>query len=511
MKRIFCIATIAGALGAGLLAGPAQAALTITATQAGDRTMQFSGLPAGATNVLWSFGDNFSDTAAAPMHTFTAAGTWPVTVSATVPDASDPTGVATDNGAANVKVLGIPTPSFSYLVLANGTVQFTDLSTGEPTGWQWTFPAPGGTFSGQTPPPQAIPAGTSQVSLTVSNIAGTSASVTVAVTVNGPPAASFTISSNPAGTNTPVTFNASTSTDPNLDPLTYSWDLNGDNVYTDATGAVQSATFPTAGSYLVGVRVTDGHGGTDTLVKLVTVLPDKAPAVTLSPSPTTPSVGALVTFTANATDQDGTVSAIEWDLDNDGQFDDGTGATATWTFLTPGSRIVAVRATDDMGVATIAFQTIDVAGSTTGSSTASTTPSSAPLSTPQDSASSSRRSRLLSPFPIVRIRGLIQRGSVRISLLSVVAPGGATVKVLCRGRSCTKKSVKRRVAAGKKSVRFRTLEKRMRKGTFIQVFVTAPGLIGKYTSFTIRSKAAPSRHDRCVKPGHAKPVNCPAQ
>jgi hypothetical protein len=111
----------------------------------------------------------------------------------------------------------------------------------------------------------------------------------------------------------------------------------------------------------------------------------------------------------------------------------------------------------------------------------------------------------------VRIRGLIMRNAVRISLLSVVAPRGATVKVLCHGRSCSKKSVKRRVASGKGSVRFHTLEKRMRKGTLIQVFVTAPRLIGKYTSFTIRSNAAPSRRDRCLTSGHAKPVACPAQ
>jgi PKD repeat protein len=507
MKRIFCIATIASALAAGLLAGSAQAALTITATQAGNLTMQFSASDVTGATVSWSYGDGFSD--ATGTHTYLLAGSRHVTVTATRPDPADPTGVATitDTGELDVHVYATPVAGFTYLVLANGTVQFSDASSGEPQTWQWTFP--GGTSTAASPPAQTIPAGTAQVSLTVTNPAGSN-TVTLPVAVNGPPVANFTITANPAGTNTPVTFDASSSTDPNLDPLSYSWDLNGDNTYGDASGTVQSQSYPTAGTYLVGVRVTDGHGGTDTIVKLVTVLPDKAPTVSMTASPARPITGAPVTFTATAADADGTVAAIEWDLDNDGQFDDGVGPSVAWTFLTLGSRIVAVRATDDMGVATIAFQTIDVAGSATGPSTTPATPSSAPLSTPQDSASSSRRPRVLSPFPIVRIRGLILRGSVRISLLSVVAPRGATVRILCRGRSCAKKSVKRRVASGKRSVRFRTLERRMRKGTFIQVFVTAPGVIGKYTSFTIRSKAAPSRHDRCVNPGHSKPVSCPA-
>jgi PKD repeat protein len=510
MKRILCIATIVIALAAGLLAGPAQAALTITATQTASLNMQFSATNVtGAASVLWSYGDGFSDATGA--RTYLLPGSYHVTVTATFPaDPSVPGSVeTTDTGALDIHAYATPTASFTYLVLANGTVQFTDASSGEPQSWQWTFPG-GATSTAANPPAQAILAGTAQVSLTVTNPAGSN-TVTLPVAVNGPPVANFTITANPAGTSTPVTFDASSSTDPNLDALSYSWDLNGDNAYGDATGTVQSQSYPTAGTYLVGVRVTDGHGGTDTIVKLVTVLPDKAPTVSMVASPARPVMGTPVAFTATAADADGTVSAIEWDLDNDGQFDDGVGPNVAWTFLTLGSRIVAVRATDDMGVATIAFQTIDVAGSATGPSTTPATPSSAPSSTPQDSASSSRRSRLLSPFPIVRIRGLILRGSVRISLLSVVAPRGATVRILCRGRSCAKKSVKRHIATGKRSVRFRTLERRMRKGTFIQVFVTAPGLIGKYTSFTIRSKAAPSRHDRCVKPGHSKPVSCPAQ
>jgi PKD repeat protein len=501
MRRTVSALTVAGVL-AAVLATPAPAA-TIAFTQAGS-IVSFSTDVTGATSVLWDFGDGTAPSSD-PAHTYAAAGNYPVTVTATVPNADPMLPPITETGTTTAHVLAVPTASFSYVVLATGTVQFSNASTGEPAtfAWSWT----GGTATGANPLVTTLSAGTTQVTLTASNVAGSGA-VTLPVTVNGPPVAAFTITSNPAGTSTPVTFDAGTSTDPNSDPLTYSWDLNGDQVYGDATGAIQTKSYPTPGNYRVAVRVSDGHGGMDTAVDFVSVLPDKAPAVAMSASPAEPSVGANVTFTATASDADGTVATIEWDLDNDGRFDDGDGAVVTWSFTTPGSRIVAVRATDDMGVTTIAFQTINVTGSASG---ASAPPGSAPVSFPHDSASSTRRGQMLSPFPIVRIRGLILRRAVRISLLSIKAPKGATVRVTCRGRSCAKKSVKQRVASARSSVRVRALERRMRKGTVIQVFVTAPERVGKYTSFTIRSNAAPVRRDRCLRPGGSKPVNCPAQ
>ena len=192
--------------------------------------------------------------------------------------------------------------------------------------------------------------------------------VSVPVIVNGPPVAALTITPNPVGANTPVTLNASTSTDPNGDALRYSWDLNGDKTYGDATGATQTRTFTSPGTFRVGVRVTDPGGSSSDAVDFVSVLQDKPPVVNLSASPDTPAVGAPVTFTATASDPDGTVAAIAWDLDGDGQFNDGTGAVVTRSFSTPGSRIVSVRATDNMGVATIAFRTIEVTGSSQGPS-----------------------------------------------------------------------------------------------------------------------------------------------
>jgi PKD repeat protein len=506
-RRLACAASVgiaaALAMPGGAPATPPTPA--VTATQAGPLAAQLT----SSTGTHWSW--TFQNAAGAvvgtstvqnPLQAFTQAGEYTAIVDATD---DDPMATAPASARTTFHVYNTPTASFTYTVLAGGTVQFTDTSTGEPTSWQWTFPS--GTFTGRTPPAQAIPARTPPwpVTLTVANPAG-SGVVSLPVLVNGPPVAALTITPNPVGANTPVTLNASTSTDPNGDPLSYSWDLNGDRTYGDATGAVQTRTFTSPGTFRVGVRVTDPGGSSNEAVDFVTVLQDKPPVVNLSASPATPAVGANVTFTATASDPDGTIAAIDWDIDGDGQFDDGTGATVTRSFSTSGSRIVSVRATDNAGVATIAFRTIEVTGSSQGQSG----PVAAAGGAPTGSASSAKQLAMITPFPIVRIRGLIVRGSARLSLLSVKAPKGARVKVICHGGGCPKKkSVVLRVASGKSPVRVRSLERRLHRGAVVEVFVTAPGRIGKYTRFTIRSNAAPARRDLCLRPRKSEPVACP--
>lgn len=491
-------AALAAAL--ALLAAPASAPAiypnpTIAVTQTGDRTMAFTSNASGALGYDWDFGDGSAhSTAASPSHTYATANTYHVVLTVTYPpdpnDANAPTTVA---GATDTHVYARPNASFIYSVLADGRVQFTDTSTGEPIKWQWTFPT--GTYNGQSPPPQTMPGGTSPVTLKVSNPAG-SRSATVQVSANSPPTASLVLTPRIVAVGTPVTLDAGGSTDPNHDALSYSWDLDGDMTYGDASGATQTKTYTGAGTYRVGVVVSDGHGGTSTAVDFVTVLNDVPPMVDFTTAPAHPVVGSPVKLTASASDPDGTVAALAWDLDDDGQFDDATGPVATATFATPGSRIVAVRATDDQGVTTIAFHTIDVAAPATQASSNPTT-GAKPL-------------RFLSPFPIVRIRGLIYKRSVHITLLSVRAPAGATVVVRCHGHSCPKhKRLTRHVRSG--AVRFRALERRMRHGTVIEVFITATGQVGKYTRLTIVSDAAPRRHDLCLMPGRNKPAACPAQ
>ncbi len=116
--------------------------------------------------------------------------------------------------------------------------------------------------------------------------------------------------------------------------------------------------------------------------------------------------------------------------------------------------------------------------------------------------------RLLLPFPIVRLRGTVRGRWTQVTLLSVRAPSGSKVTVYCTGRGCPA----RRVAsnAGRRAVRVRRFERRLRGGTILKVYVTRAGFVGKYTRFRFVSSRAPLRADLCVtKPGN-KPRTCPS-
>ena len=113
--------------------------------------------------------------------------------------------------------------------------------------------------------------------------------------------------------------------------------------------------------------------------------------------------------------------------------------------------------------------------------------------------------RALHPFPVVRIRGRVTRTGARITLLLVRAPVGARVSVRCRGRACP---LRRAHATRARALRVRSLERELRAGTLVEVSVTRPGLIGKYTRFRIRRRGAPARSDLCLVPGERLPRAC---
>ncbi len=150
-----------------------------------------------------------------------------------------------------------------------------------------------------------------------------------------------------------VTFTA-TASDPDGTIVSYSWDLNGDGQpEPSATSDTETYTYDSAGTYTVTVTVTDDQGATASASVKVTVstYTNKPPTVTLNASSYSGNAPLDVQFTANATDQDGTVTTYEWDLDGDGVFERNTGSSSitTYRYDSAGTYNVAVRVSDDAG------------------------------------------------------------------------------------------------------------------------------------------------------------------
>jgi hypothetical protein len=127
---------------------------------------------------------------------------------------------------------------------------------------------------------------------------------------------------------------------------------------------------------------------------------------------------------------------------------------------------------------------------------------------PPGNLGSSTKAPLLSPFPIVRLRGRVDAKGVRVTLLTVRAPVGAKVAVYCSGKSCPVHRVA--VKATNKLVRMRRFETRLRGGTILKIYVTKPGFVGKYTRFRFIKNRVPLRTDRCATAPGTKPRLCPS-
>ena len=117
------------------------------------------------------------------------------------------------------------------------------------------------------------------------------------------------------------------------------------------------------------------------------------------------------------------------------------------------------------------------------------------------------RPSLMTPFPLVRIRGRLTTGGARITLLTVRAPTGAHLAVRCIGRSCARRSW----ARATKLTRLSRFETRLKAGTRLEIRITRAGMIGKFTAITIRRGAPPLRRDRCLVPGRSAPTRCPGR
>ena len=136
---------------------------------------------------------------------------------------------------------------------------------------------------------------------------------------NQPPVAVAT--ANPTSGAAPLTvnFDGSGSSDPDGDPITYAWDLDGDGLYDDSTAAQPTFTYTQSGSFTARLQVTDSAGASSVSGPIVITVGNTPPTATIN----APSgslmwrVGDVINFSGSGTDpQDGTLpaSALSWSL-----------------------------------------------------------------------------------------------------------------------------------------------------------------------------------------------------
>ncbi len=171
---------------------------------------------------------------------------------------------------------------------------------------------------------------------------------------NQVPNASFTLTPNPVGFNTTVTFNGSASKDLDGSIAKYEWDLDGNGTYevSSTTNSSTTRKYTSDATIDVRLRVTDNKGATDVSVRTLTVIGNQFPIPSFTATPNPAIQGLTVSFNASASkDPDGTITKYEWDRDGNGTYETNTGTTPTTSFSypTPGTVQVSLRVTDNGG------------------------------------------------------------------------------------------------------------------------------------------------------------------
>jgi PKD repeat protein len=215
------------------------------------------------TSYSWDFGDGGGSTAQNPSHTYTAAGTYSVTLTVTGPGGSD---TATCGSCITVTDPPPPPPVADFSPDSPGgeapvTVSFMNMSFGDITSYSWDF-GDGGGSTAQNPSHTYTIAGTYSVSLTVTGPGGSDTAICgscIVVTDPVPPAPVADFSPDSSGGEAPVTVSFMNMSFGDI--TSYSWDF-GDGG--GSTAQNPSHTYTIAGTYSVSLTVT-GPGGSDTV------------------------------------------------------------------------------------------------------------------------------------------------------------------------------------------------------------------------------------------------------
>lgn len=157
---------------------------------------------------------------------------------------------------------------------------------------------------------------------------------------NQPPTARFTATPDGGPAPLQVSFDASGSSDADGTIASYEWDIGG----VSASGRTVDHTFDQKGAVTVRLTVTDDDSATASASQELLV--NANPVARIVADPPGGVAPLTVSFDGQlSSDADGTVERHAWDFGGE----TASGATATWTFSSPGLYAPRLTVTDDLG------------------------------------------------------------------------------------------------------------------------------------------------------------------
>lgn len=290
-----------------------------------------------ATNWLWLFGDGGTSTQQNPVYAYQDTGFFDVTL------------IVCNAGCCDsikfIKYIHVnpPIANFSISFDCNNKLnkQFSDLSVGADE-WHWDF-GDGATSTLQNPIHTYAGPGNYNVSLWVkNNTTGCEHSKALMLTIIDEKA-NFTVSADTVCKYSPVTFTALGNNAVNI--ASYLWDFGDGSTAGNSTAA---HSYSQSGDYTIRLIVTDIQGCSDTLTKNLLIRVN-GPVAAFTPGISGSCLLSAISFTDQST-HDGIhpISTWIWNY-GDGISDTLTAAPFVHSYAAPGSYMVSLKVTDNLG------------------------------------------------------------------------------------------------------------------------------------------------------------------
>jgi len=306
----------------------------------------------------WDFGDSTGGTGVVAFHAYLTYGT--INVTLTVTDNESFTATT----YRHIVVQAPPVASFTATPnpVVGIPVYFDASPSHDPDGtivsYAWDF-GDRTNGSGKVTSHPYTSVGTYNVTLNVTDNDSLNATVYQDVVVHPPPpgpqppVADFVANPSLTSPGSPVTFNASRSSDPSGTIDSYMWQFGDSTV---GSGVIATHAYSNPGVFTVNLTVVDNRSLSSNATHQVTV--DAPPHAAFQFAPGTIYIGISVSFDASgSTDADGTIASYRWDF---GDRYTGSGVQASHAYAAKGTFGIELTVVDNLGLSNHTTRAITV-------------------------------------------------------------------------------------------------------------------------------------------------------